>query len=82
MSFFDGLKEIWKDPTIRKAAIGYTTAAVIGTAGVTYAATRMATRNSRKRDQEFLNQPSVIEVNGELYEKMPDGTLVPYWRNH
>ena len=82
MSFFDGLKEIWKDPEIRRAAIGYTTAAVIGTAGVTYAATKMATKKSRKREREFMNQPDVIEVNGELYEKMPDGTLVPYWHNH
>ena len=82
MSFMDGLKAIWSDPEIRKKAIGYTAVAVLGTSAVAYGVTKATTKKSRRREEEYLNEPDVISVNGELYEQMPDGTLVPYWRNH
>ena len=40
------------------------------------------TRKSRQEAREYANKPRVKRVDGELYEKMPDGTLVPYWQNH
>ena len=79
MSFLDGLKTIWSNPEIRKATIGYTAAAVAATSVATYAVTRVATRKSRKENEAYLAEPKTTMVDGELYKKMPDGTLVPYF---
>ena len=68
MNFLEGLKIIWSNPEIRKTAIKSTVAAVATTGVATYAVTRAATRKQRK-----------AMVDGELYKKMPDGTLVPYF---
>ena len=79
MNFFDGLNTIWSNPEIRKAAIGYTAAAVAATTVATYATTRVATRKQRKENEAYLAEPKTTMVDGELYKKMPDGTLVPYF---
>ena len=79
MNFFDGLNTIWSNPEIRKAAIGYTAAAVAATTVATYAVTRAATRKQRKANEAYLAEPKTTMVDVELYKKMPDGTLVPYF---
>ena len=79
MNFFDGLKTICSNPEIRKAAIGYSAAAVAATTVATYATTRVATRKQRKENEAYLAEPKTTMVDGELYKKMPDGTLVPYF---
>ena len=79
MNFFDGLNTIWSNPEIRKAAIGYTAAAVAATTVATYATTRVATRKQRKENEAYLAEPKTVMVEGELYKKMPDGTLQPYF---
>ena len=79
MSFFDGLKTIWSDPEIRKAAIGYTAAAVVGTGVATYAVTRCATKKWRKESEAYLAEPRITTVDGELYRKLPNGYLQPYF---
>lgn len=81
MNILDGLKTIWSDPEIRKTAIKSTVAAVAATGVATYAVTRVATRKWRKESEAYLAEPKTTMVNGELYKKMPDGTLVPYF-NH
>ena len=79
MNFLDGLKTIWSDPEIRKTAIKSTVAAVAATGVATYAVTRAATRKQRKANEAYLAEPKTTMVDGELYKKMPDGTLVPYF---
>ena len=79
MNFLDGLKTIWSDPEIRKTAIKSTVAAVAATGVATYAVTRVATRTWRKESEAYLAEPKTTMVDGELYKKMPDGTLVPYF---
>ena len=79
MNFLDGLKTIWSDPEIRKTAIKSTIAAVAVTGVATYAVTRAATRKQRKANEAYLAEPKTTMVDGELYKKMPDGTLVPYF---
>ena len=79
MGFIDGLKTIWNDPEIRKTAIKSTVAAVAATGVATYAVTRVATRKQRKANEAYLAEPKTTMVDGELYKKMPDGTLVPYF---
>ena len=79
MSFFDGLKTIWSDPEIRKTAIGYTAAAVVGTGVATYAVTRCATKKWRKESEVYLAEPEITTVDGELYRKFPNGYLEPYF---
>ena len=79
MSFLDGLKTIWSDPEIRKTAIKSTVAAVAATGVATYAVTRAATRKQRKANEAYLAEPKTTMVDGELYKKMPDGTLMPYF---
>ena len=79
MSFLDGLKTIWSNPEIRKTAIKSTVAAVAATGVATYAVTRAATRKQRKANEAYLAEPKTTMVDGELYKKMPDGTLVPYF---
>lgn len=81
MNILDGLKTIWSDHEIRKTAIKSTVAAVAATGVATYAVTRVATRKWRKESEAYLAEPKTTMVNGELYKKMPDGTLVPYF-NH
>ena len=81
MNFLDGLKTIWSDPEIRKTAIKSTVAAVAATGVATYAVTRVATRKWRKESEAYLAEPKTTMVDGDLYKKMPDGTLVPYF-NH
>ena len=77
MSFLDGLRTIWSDPDIRRTAIGCTVAAA-GVAGVaSYAVTRRSTKKWRQENEEYLNEPGTVTVDGELYKKMKDGTLVP-----
>ena len=78
MNFLDGLKTIWSDPEIRKTAIKGV-AAVAATGVATYAVTRVATRKQRKANEAYLAEPKTAMVDGELYKKMPDGTLVPYF---
>ena len=75
MNFLDGLKTIWSDPEIRKTAIKSTVAAVAATGVATYAVTRAATRKQRKANEAYLAEPKTTMVDGELYKKMPDGTL-------
>ena len=82
MSIWKGLSAMWNDPTIRKKGIKTTVIATVTTGALTYGATRIFTKESRRKEREYLNEPDVITVNGELYEQMSDGTLVPYWRNH
>lgn len=79
MSFLDGLKTIWSNPEIRNTAIKSTVAAVAATGVATYAVTRVATRKWRKESEAYLAEPKTTMVDGELYKKMPDGTLVPYF---
>lgn len=79
MNFLEGLKIIWSDPEIRKTAIKSTVAAVAATGVATYAVTRAATRKQRKANEAYLAEPKTAMVDGELYKKMPDGTLVPYF---
>lgn len=79
MNFLEGLKIIWSDPEIRKTAIKSTVAAVAATGVATYAVTRVATRKWRKESEAYLAEPKTTMVEGELYKKMPDGTLVPYF---
>lgn len=79
MNFLDGLKTIWSDPEIRKTAIKSTVAAVAATGVATYAVTRAATRKQRKANEAYLAEPKTTMVDGELYKKMTDGTLVPYF---
>lgn len=79
MNFLEGLKIIWSDPEIRKTAIKSTVAAVAATGVATYAVTRVATRKWRKESEAYLAEPKTTMVDGELYKKMPDGTLVPYF---
>ena len=79
MNILDGLKTIWSDPEIRKTAIKSTVAAVAATGVATYAVTRVATRKWRKESEAYLAEPKTTMVDGELYMKMPDGTLVPYF---
>ena len=79
MNFLEGLKTIWSDPEIRKTAIKSTVAAVAATGVATYAVTRVATRKWRKESEAYLAEPKTTMVDGELYKKMPDGTLVPYF---
>ena len=79
MNFLDGLKTIWSNPEIRKTAIKSTVAAVAATGVATYAVTRAATRKQRKANEAYLAEPKTAMVDGELYKKMPDGTLVPYF---
>ena len=79
MNFFDGLNTIWSNPEIRKTAIKSTVAAVAATGVATYAVTRAATRKQRKANEAYLAEPKTTMVDGELYKKMPDGTLVPYF---
>mgnify|MGYP003290188195 CR=1 FL=1 len=81
MDLLEGLKIIWSDPEIRKTAIKSTVAAVAATGVATYAVTRAATRKQRKANEAYLAGPKATMVDGELYKKMPDGTLVPYF-NH
>ena len=81
MNILEGLKTIWSDPEIRKTAIKSTVAAVAATGVATYAVTRAATRKQRKANEAYLAEPKTTMVDGELYKKMPDGTLVPYF-NH
>lgn len=78
MSFLDGLKTIWSNPEIRNTAIKSTVAAVAATGVATYAATRVATRKWRKESEAYRAEPKTTMIDGELYKKMPDGTLVPY----
>ena len=77
MSFLDGLKTIWSNPDIRRTAIGCTVAAVGVTGVATYAATRKATKKWRHESEEYLNEPGTVTIDGELYKKLKDGTLVP-----
>ena len=79
MNLLEGLKIIWSDPEIRKTAIKSTVAAVAATGVATYAVTRVATRKWRKESEAYLAEPKTTMVDGELYKKMPDGTLVPYF---
>ncbi len=79
MDLLEGLKIIWSDPEIRKTAIKSTVAAVAVTGVATYAVTRVATRKWRKESEAYLAEPKTTMVDGELYKKMPDGTLVPYF---
>lgn len=79
MSFFDGLKTIWSDPEIRKTAIGYTAAAVVGTGVATYAVTRRTTKKWREENEAYLAEPEITTVDGELYRKLPNGYLEPYF---
>lgn len=79
MDLLEGLKIIWSDPEIRKTAIKSTVAAVAATGVATYAVTRVATRKWRKESEAYLAEPKTTMVEGELYKKMPDGTLVPYF---
>lgn len=79
MDLLEGLKIIWSDPEIRKTAIKSTVAAVAATGVATYAVTRVATRKWRKESEAYLAEPKTTMVDGELYKKMPDGTLVPYF---
>lgn len=79
MNILDGLKTIWSDPEIRKTAIKSTVAAVAATGVATYAVTRVATRKWRKESEAYLAEPKTTMVDGELYKKMPDGTLMPYF---
>lgn len=79
MNFLEGLKIIWSDPEIRKTAIKSTVAAVAATGVATYAVTRVATRKWRKESEACLAEPKTTMVDGELYKKMPDGTLMPYF---
>lgn len=79
MNILDGLKTIWSDPEIRKTAIKSTVAAVAATGVATYAVTRAATRKQREANEAYLAEPKTTMVDGELYKKMPDGTLVPYF---
>ena len=79
MNILDGLKTIWSDPEIRKTAIKGRVAAVAVSSVATYAATRVATRKWRKESEAYLAEPKTTMVDGELYKKMPDGTLVPYF---
>ena len=79
MSLFDGLKTIWSDPEIRKTAIGYTAAAVVGTGVATYAVTRRATKKWREENEAYLAEPEITTVDGELYRKLPNGYLQPYF---
>ena len=79
MNFLEGLKTIWSDPEIRKTAIKSTVAAVAATGVATYAVTRVATRKWRKESEAYLAEPKTTMVDGELYKKMPDGTLMPYF---
>ena len=79
MNFLDGLKTIWSNPEIRNTAIKSTVAAVAATGVATYAVTRVATRKWRKESEAYLAEPKTTMVDGELYKKMPDGTLVPYF---
>ena len=81
MNILDGLKTIWSNPEIRKTAIKSTVAAVAATGVATYAVTRAATRKHRKANEAYLAEPKTTMIDGELYKKMPDGTLVPYF-NH
>lgn len=37
------------------------------------------TRKSKQEAREYAEKPRVKCVDGELYKKMPDGTLVPYF---
>lgn len=79
MDLLEGLKIIWSDPEIRKTAIKSTVAAVAATGVATYAVTRVATRKWRKESEAYLAEPKTTMVDGELYKKMPDGTLMPYF---
>ena len=79
MNLLEGLKIIWSDSEIRKTAIKSTVAAVAATGVATYAVTRVATRKWRKESEAYLAEPKTTMVDGELYKKMPDGTLVPYF---
>lgn len=79
MNLLEGLKIIWSDPEIRKTAIKGTVAAVAASGVATYAVTRVATRKWRKESEAYLAEPKTTMVDGELYKKMPDGTLVPYF---
>ena len=79
MDLLEGLKIIWSNPEIRKTAIKGTVAAVAVSSVATYAATRVATRKWRKANEAYLAEPKTTMVDGELYKKMPDGTLVPYF---
>lgn len=79
MNLLEGLKIIWSDPEIRKTAIKSTVAAVAATGVATYAVTRVATRKWRKESEAYLAEPKTTMVDGELYKKMPDGTLMPYF---
>lgn len=79
MNFLEGLKIIWSDPEIRKTAIKSAVAAVAATGVATYAVTRVATRKWRKESEAYLAEPKTTMVDGELYKKMPDGTLMPYF---
>ena len=79
MNLLEGLKIIWSDPEIRKTAIKSTVAAVAATGVATYAVTRVATRKWRKESEAYLAEPKTSMVDGELYKKMPDGMLVPYF---
>ncbi len=79
MNILEGLKMIWSDPEIRKTAIKSTVAAVAATGVATYAVTRAATRKQRKANEAYLAEPKTTMDDGELYKKMPDGTLVPYF---
>lgn len=50
----------------------------VATGGVilgTNAAVKAGTRKQRR----YLEEPEVVCLEGELYEKQPDGTLKPYW---
>ena len=76
MNFLDGPRTIWSNPEIRKTAIKSTVAVVV--IGVAmYAVTRAATRKQRKENKAYLVEPMMTMVDGELYKKMPDDTLVP-----
>ena len=79
MNILEGLKTIWSDPEIRKTAIKSTVAAVAATGVATYAVTRAATRKQRKANEAYLAEPKTTMVDGELYKKMSDGALVPYF---
>ncbi|MDO5490719.1 MAG: hypothetical protein Q4F52_11565 [Bacteroidaceae bacterium] len=78
MDLLEGLKIIWSNPEIRKTAIKGV-AAVSATGVATYAVTRVATRKWRKESEAYLAEPKTTMVDGELYKKMSDGTLVPYF---
>lgn len=78
MNLWEGLKIIWSNPEMRKTAIKGV-AAVAASGVATYAVTRVATRKWRKESEAYLAEPKTTMVDGELYKKMPDGTLVPYF---